>query len=585
MVQRVDLLSRHSRSFSQHLSPSSLKFVRNRPALQKELGAAADENIAIEGCADEDSYPGLACVIQVFFFDVKVGALPDPSTTGLVQTRTWNDYLFTWKWENQFVLARSRWLPLSTLIFDPYILMPKEVSDQLKAESEATLYEFMVKYLFFEDIQKAKAAVSSFLPLYPEAHLKSLLMAELIHGLPGGEENLGFKDQIYMYDMGPQYGEALPFQRMFLENTDWRIVQPAPLEFREALNNCEKAGFKHVVWTNAPRSYAMMLLETLDLRDYFPDQDTFVPQERYMPPRVFAVEDLPPDVKPELRAYKRVLAKIASDPYESAYVDNNLLNVRAAKRAGMRTVLVGGSAKARTDPSVDVAIDTVNDIFKALPSLGYEGSCADMSGLPPTITGNSLVWDDRQEPQCDDKRLRRLGAKSVASSSEWFREWQRRFSCWWITLPSLTRGTVGSCLGALSLHFGSRLDALRGVLKDGSSVPRATLETPKIVCNEWLSETKLDLPELPSLPDDVKFQLPPIPRLIPDLDYLRNLMLQTGQLSYLASNAQPRSQQLEMSLVPLAAGVGCGALVALAAALAWGGRRGRCLLRVLERPQ
>lgn len=554
----------------------------NRPALQKELGAATDENIAIEACADDNKYPGLACVIQVFFFDAKAGALPDPSTTESFNTRTWNDYVFKWKWENQFELARSRWLPLSTLIFDPYIFMPKDVSDQLKAQNEATLYQFMVKYLFFEDVEQAKTAVSSFLPLYPEAHLKSLLMAELVHGLPGGEENLGFKDQIYMYDMGPQYGKALPFQRMFLENTDWRIVPPAPLDFREALNNCEKAGFKHVVWANAPRSYTMMLLETLDLRDYFPDQDTFVPQERYMPPRVFAVEDLPPDVKPELRAYKRVLAKMASDPYESAYVDDNLHNVRAAKRAGMRTVLVGGGADARADPSVDVAIDTINHIFKALPSLGYEGACADLSGLPPSITGNSVAWDQNEEPQCADERRRRLNTKSVVSSSEWFREWRRRFACWWIALPASGRGMAEACVGALSLHLGSRLDALRGVLAGRSIAPQLVRKTRvEPGCDKWLSEVQLELPEVPSLPDGTKFQLPAVPRLVPDFNYRRNLISQARQQQRLALRVQRHSQHTEVSLTSLVVGGGGGALVVLAATLAWRRLRGRIHLRAL----
>lgn len=119
--------------------------------------------------------------------------------------------------------------PLSTIIFDPYIFVPKDVATKLRAQAEAALYEFMVKHLFFADVATAKAAVEGFMPLYPDAHLKSLLMTEMVQGLPDGpdgEENLGFKDQIYMYDMGPQYGDALPFQRMFLEGTDWRIVQP-----------------------------------------------------------------------------------------------------------------------------------------------------------------------------------------------------------------------------------------------------------------------------------------------------------------------------------------------------------------------
>lgn len=323
----------------------------------------------------------------------------------------------------------------------------------------------------------------------------------------------------------------------------------------------------------------MMLLETLDLRDYFPDQDTFVPQERYMPPRVFAVEDLPPDVKPELRTYKRVLAKMASDPYESAYVDDNILNVRAAKRAGMRTVLIGGDIATRADPSVDVAIDTVDDIFKALPSLGYEGECADMGGLPPSIAGNTLDWDDRAEPQCDSER-RRLDAASIASSSEWHQEWRRRFSCWWLALPGSTQGMVGSCLGALSLHLGSRLDALRGALGGGSAAARAAPQSSEPGCSNWLLESKLELPELPSLPNDMKFQLPPLPRLIPEFNFLQQLVSQPSKQQRLASNEQSSSQDLGVSLAALAAGGGGGALVVLlAVALTWGRSRGRVTLR------
>ena len=63
----------------------------------------------MEACVDEKKYQGLACVIQAFVYDAKAGALPAPSAE-LVQTRTWNDYLIRWKWENQFELARSRWL-------------------------------------------------------------------------------------------------------------------------------------------------------------------------------------------------------------------------------------------------------------------------------------------------------------------------------------------------------------------------------------------------------------------------------------------------------------------------------------------
>ena len=39
----------------------------------------------------------------------------------------------------------SRSQPLSTIIFDPYIFLPKEVADQLRAQTEATLFALGIR--------------------------------------------------------------------------------------------------------------------------------------------------------------------------------------------------------------------------------------------------------------------------------------------------------------------------------------------------------------------------------------------------------------------------------------------------------
>ena len=43
-----------------------------------------------------------------------------------------------------------------------------------------------------------------------------------------------------------------------------------------------------------------------------------------------------------------------------------------------------------------------------------------------------------------------------ADALSWHAEWRERLSCWWIALPAPTQTTLGECMGALSLHLGSR---------------------------------------------------------------------------------------------------------------------------------
>ena len=93
----------------------------------------------------------------------------------------------------------------------------------------------------------------------------------------------------------------------------------------------------------------------------------------------------------------------------------------------------------------------------------------------------------------------------------WLEEWRRRFGCWWIGLPGPTQAQLGSCLGALSLHLGSRLDVLLGR-------PPAALSAAEPQCRSWFDEGGLHSLELPEFPDVnrlLRFGIPPIPRLMP----------------------------------------------------------------------
>ncbi len=128
---------------------------------------------------------------------------------------------------------------------------------------------------------------------------------------------------------------------------------------------------------------------------------------------------------------------------------------------------------------------------------------------------------------------RRLSSRGVyigssdAWGEEWGEEWRKRFSCWWVSLAPPTQSALGSCMGALALHLGSRLDAswrsAQALL--GGRVESSVRSEPLAAepgC-EWISEGQLNLPDAPSFPTDLNFQIPPIPRLLPAWQQLQSL--------------------------------------------------------------
>jgi|TARA_B100000524_G_scaffold344757_1_gene242451 hypothetical protein len=161
--------------------------------------------------------------------------------------------------------------------------------------------------------------------------------------------------------------------------------------------------------SNSPRSSALRLLDELWLRDFFPSPDTFDPLERYQEWHVFAIEDLLPDARPEPRAWGTVFRKAYhAEAHATIYVDDSIENLRAAKRLGMRTVLISGGgndgnlerAVQKCDAAVDVSVERVEDVFKVLHVVGYEGvNCAKKPDFR-----RSLEFDEAPDDSPDDFR-------------------------------------------------------------------------------------------------------------------------------------------------------------------------------------
>ena len=107
---------------------------------------------------------------------------------------------------------------------------------------------------------------------------------------------------------------------------------------------------RKIVFSNAPRHYARAALSIMGIRRLFAD--------------VVGIEDLGYQPKPGIRAYRSLLHRQRLNAAQCIMVEDSPVNLRTAKRLGMRTVLVGGGL--RTPSYVDLRIPNVLDLRRRL---------------------------------------------------------------------------------------------------------------------------------------------------------------------------------------------------------------------------
>ena len=80
------------------------------------------------------------------------------------------------------------------------------------------------------------------------------------------------------------------------------------------------------VFTNAPREYAIRVLQLMDIEDFFE--------------LVFSVESTKFHAKPSVRGFQLLLKTLKANPKDCIILEDNLPALMTAKRLGMRTVWV-----------------------------------------------------------------------------------------------------------------------------------------------------------------------------------------------------------------------------------------------------
>jgi HAD superfamily hydrolase (TIGR01509 family) len=133
------------------------------------------------------------------------------------------------------------------------------------------------------------------------------------------------------------------------ENLLVRVVLRHPL-LRSVLRRLPG---RKLVFSNSPVHYSRAVLALLRVADLFDD--------------VFSIEHTGYQPKPDRRGFLRLLRRYRLQPHRCVMVEDSLANLKTAKRLGMRTVWVGGTAKAPA--CVDLSIRHVAQLPRMLRAL------------------------------------------------------------------------------------------------------------------------------------------------------------------------------------------------------------------------
>jgi putative hydrolase of the HAD superfamily len=130
----------------------------------------------------------------------------------------------------------------------------------------------------------------------------------------------------------------------FLNETHKLITLPemvlATKRLRHMLQNLKG---RKVIFTNAPRSYALRVLDLLGIGDCFE--------------LVFSVESTKFHAKPSVRGFQMLLKALNAKPGDCIMLEDNLPALMTAKRLGMRTIWV--TKKLQRPNFVDYRISSV----------------------------------------------------------------------------------------------------------------------------------------------------------------------------------------------------------------------------------
>lgn len=129
----------------------------------------------------------------------------------------------------------------------------------------------------------------------------------------------------------------------FLAQTHAFLEDAMVLETKRLRHFLQRLPGRKCVFTNAPKHYAMRVLEVLGIADCFE--------------LIFSVESSSFHAKPSVRGFQMLLKNLHAKPSDCVMLEDSLPALQTAKRLGMRTVWV--SKKLQKPNFVDYRIHSV----------------------------------------------------------------------------------------------------------------------------------------------------------------------------------------------------------------------------------
>lgn len=111
---------------------------------------------------------------------------------------------------------------------------------------------------------------------------------------------------------------------------------------------------RKIVFSNGPRRYVREVVRLMRINRYFDD--------------VFGIEDMRYHPKPSRLAFQYLLHDHRLNPSRCILVEDSAENLKAAKRLGMKTVLIG--KKSGQPAYVDLRLDSVLELRRAIAAVG-----------------------------------------------------------------------------------------------------------------------------------------------------------------------------------------------------------------------
>ncbi len=130
----------------------------------------------------------------------------------------------------------------------------------------------------------------------------------------------------------------------FLEEThQLHNLQEMVIQVKRLRHMLDQLPGRKLVFTNAPRSYALRVLDILDIEDVFE--------------LIFSVESTKFHAKPSVRGFQQLLKTIKVKASDCIMLEDNLEALKTAKKLGMKTVWV--SKKLHKPSYVDYRVSSV----------------------------------------------------------------------------------------------------------------------------------------------------------------------------------------------------------------------------------